>query len=159
MKWLWGWKGAAIALVLWVVYVFLTLGLGGLADTASRSSLTIRPLDAVHRGLAVPGEAMVNAVWDHIGRRLYPSILQRVPIGHSGGWTLDPVGYLAWPDPPDGVRFLGFVTGVLVRPTPLEFLVHVLLLPGLAAAMGGFVVGSIGGLVAGPWGAREQGQG
>lgn len=152
MKWSWGWKGAVIAAVLWVGYVFGMCGLDR-ADPAPLSQTPQNPVVGViqgalhrcHRVLAEPGETIINAVWLRVGRVVYPRISGGaesirppfVPKGEEGRWVLCPGVYFA----PMTSEFSLLQWCLQVRPEPMPFAVHLLLLPGIAAGAMGFLLG------------------
>lgn len=166
MKWSWGWKGAAVAGVLWVAYALAMLGLGQFSDfrvgrvfrvQSTWTDVIVDPLlhatAVCHHALARPGEVLVNAVWLHAGRRVYPRVpegvaAERLPFvlrGEEGRWVLCPaVRFLA----PTDVAVLGArPCYALVRPEPKTFAVHIVLLPGVVIAVLGALLGLVLALI------------
>ncbi len=159
MKWSWGWKGAMIALMFWVGYVFAMLGLGEVGELEYGPIRRVRPLYVAtwraHRALAAPGQALVNLVWNYLGLRLYPRISPRIEQyvpPWTGQWRLCPtLGYELRlgpsperPPPPWMKRYSGPQAHTFVRPEPLPFLMHLLVLPGAVSAGAGLVAGLAG---------------
>lgn len=146
MKWSWGWKGAAIALVLWVAYLLSMWGLGAVIDDPY--TRTPRAAAAIH-GAAKPGEVLVTAVWAHVGSWLDPDAFPTDPDAKQSALLLFPeFGYeqvldegLSHQSPNGSLIVTRSAMVAFYLPTPLELLSHFLLLPGMALAATGFVAG------------------
>jgi len=164
MKRSWGWKGAMIALMFWVGYVFAMRGLAEVGKLEYGPIRHVRPLYVAswraHRALAAPGQALVDLVWNCLGLRLYPRISARIEQyvpPWTGQWRLCPtLGYelrlgpsAERPLPPWIKRYSGPQAHTFVRPDALPFLVHMLLLPGfflsLAGALAGLALAAVTG--------------
>jgi len=149
MKWSWGWKGAVIALELWVVYIFAMAGIGTLRDGQLGPIRFPRWAEdtvwAVSEVARQPGELLVNAVWRLVGSRLYPHISQRVPSSYENRyWDLCEVAYCGvWSDPSEHDTPWSNLPWIASQtPRPMELLVHLLLLPGTVVATAGLIIGA-----------------
>ena len=145
MKWSWGWKAAVIALALWVAYLVCMWGLGA----AIEDPYTRRPPVVAADCAAKPGEALVNAVWDHVGSWLQPEAFPKATEGRESALVLFPeFGHeqvldegLSHQSPSGGLIAIRSGTVAFYSPTPLELLLHFLLLPGMALVPAGFPLG------------------
>ncbi len=164
MKRSWGWKGAVIGFVVWVAYVFGMRALEEIGERQYGPMRRVQPLSTVveraHRGLAAPGEVLINAAWRFAGRAVYP----RISHGISGQpapdlledenfrWALYPMVCFE-----DSTSVMETCLYIYWKPERLAFALHLIGLPGAAMAGMGSIFGLILSFVARIVGAKDAG--